>query len=61
MWSYLQTPQGPTAMVRQFPAARKLYDRALDIIPNDPDLMAQKATMYQAEGNLQEAAKLLAK
>ena len=47
--------------VRQFPAARKLYDRALDIVPNDPDLMAQKAAVYQAEGNLQEAAKLLAK
>jgi len=49
------------SMVRQFPAARKLYDRALDIIPNDPDLMAQKAAIYRAEGKLQEAAKLLAK
>src|SRR5439155_4565539 len=49
------------SMVRQFPAARKLYDRALDIAPNDLDLMAQKAAIYQAEGNLQEAAKLLAK
>src|SRR5262245_16831285 len=46
-------------VVRQFPAALKLYDRALDIIPNDPDLMADKASIYQAEGNLQEAAKLL--
>ena len=46
-------------MLRQFPAALKLYDRALDILPNDPDLMAVKATVYQAEGNLQEAAKLL--
>jgi TolB-like protein/Flp pilus assembly protein TadD len=45
--------------VRQFPAALKLYDRALDIIPNDPDLMTDKAGIYQAEGNLQEAAKLL--
>ena len=49
------------SMLRQFPAARKLYDRALDIVPNDLDLIAQKATIYQAEGNLQEAAKLLAK
>ena len=48
-------------MVRQFPAARMLYVRALDIMPDDPDLMAEKAAMYQAEGNLQEAAKLLAK
>jgi TolB-like protein/Tfp pilus assembly protein PilF len=49
------------SMVRQFPAARKLYDRSLDIVPNDLDLMAQKAAIYQAEGNLQEAANLLAK
>jgi len=47
------------SMVRQFPAALKLYDRALDIMPNDPDVMAAKASIYQAEGNLQEAAKLL--
>src|SRR5262249_23719627 len=45
-------------MMRQFPAALKMYDRALDILPNDPDLMASKAEIYQAEGKLQEAAKL---
>ena len=47
------------ANLRQFPAALKLYDRALDITPNDPDVMAAKANMYQAQGNLQEAAKFL--
>jgi serine/threonine protein kinase/Tfp pilus assembly protein PilF len=47
------------AMLRQFPAAQKLYDRALDIVPNDPDLMALKASIYQAQGNLKEAARLL--
>jgi TolB-like protein/Tfp pilus assembly protein PilF len=47
------------AMLRQFPVAVKLYDRALDVMPNDPDLISLKAGMYQAEGNLQEAAKLL--
>ena len=47
------------AILRQFPTALKLYDRALDIVPNDPDLMAIKATVYQAQGNLHEAAKLL--
>jgi len=47
------------SMVRQFPAALKLCDRALDITPNDPDLIASKAGIYQAQGNLQEAAKLL--
>ena len=45
--------------LRQFPAALKLYDRALDIMPNDPDVMASKAAVYQAQGNLQEASKLL--
>ena len=49
------------AMLRQFPAALKLYDRVLDITPNDPDAMASKAGIYQAQGNLQEAAKLLEK
>ena len=47
------------AVLRQFPTAIKLYDRALDILPNELYLTASKASMYQAEGNLQEAAKLL--
>ena len=50
---------GPTLGLRQFPAALKLYDRVLDITPNDPDAMATKARIYQAQGNLQEAARLL--
>jgi tetratricopeptide (TPR) repeat protein len=47
------------AALRQFPKAEELYDRALDIVPNELSLMALKASIYQAEGNLQEAAKLL--
>ena len=47
------------AALRQFPTALKLYDRALDILPNELSLMALKASIYQAQGNLQEAAKLL--
>ena len=47
------------AHLRQFPTALKLYDRVLDITPNDPDVMASKAKIYQAQGNLPEAAKLL--
>ena len=47
------------AMLRQFPTALKLYDRALDIIPGEPSIMALRASIYQAEGNLQEAAKSL--
>ena len=37
----------------------RLYDRALDILPNELSVMALKASIYQAEGNLQESAKLL--
>ena len=47
------------AHLRQFPTALKLYDRVLDITPNDPDVMASKAKIYQAQGNLPEAARLL--
>jgi len=43
---------------RQFPAALKLYDQALDITPNEADMM-EKASIYQRQGNLSEAAKLL--
>jgi TolB-like protein/Flp pilus assembly protein TadD len=48
------------AMLRQFPAALKTYDRVLDILPNDPDTVASEAKIYQAEGNLEQAGKLLA-
>ncbi len=45
--------------LRQFPAALKRYDQVLDITPNDQEAMATKASIYQAQGNLQEAARLL--
>jgi TolB-like protein/Tfp pilus assembly protein PilF len=48
------------AALRQFSEAEKLYDRALEIVPNELPVMALKASIYQAEGNLQEAAKLVA-
>jgi len=48
------------AMLRQFPAALKTYDRVLDILPSDPDTVASEAKVYQAEGNLEQAGKLLA-
>jgi serine/threonine protein kinase/predicted Zn-dependent protease len=47
------------AMLRQFAAALRLYDRVLDISPSDPDVIATKASIYQAQGNLQEAGRLL--
>jgi TolB-like protein/Tfp pilus assembly protein PilF/predicted Ser/Thr protein kinase len=55
----LNQTAGTYAMRRQFPAALKLYDRALDILPNDPYLTGIKARIYQAQGNLKEAANML--
>src|SRR5207249_6743282 len=46
-------------ILRQFTTALKLHDRALDIVPNDPDVMASKASIYLAEGNLEQAGKFL--
>jgi TolB-like protein/Tfp pilus assembly protein PilF len=46
-------------VLRQFPSALRIYDRVLDIIPNDPDVMSTKADIYQAQGDLQDAARLL--
>src|SRR5262249_23965458 len=45
--------------LRQFPTAVKLYDRALDISPNDPSLLAAKAVICQAECNLEQAARFV--
>jgi tetratricopeptide (TPR) repeat protein len=47
-------------MLRQFPTALKLYDRATEIITNDPDLISLKAAIYQAQGDLKHAGGLLA-
>ena len=47
------------AMLRQFSAALKHYDRALEITPNDLNLVTAKAATYQAAGNLKKAAILL--
>jgi serine/threonine protein kinase/Flp pilus assembly protein TadD len=47
------------AVLRQFPTALKLYDQVLDIIPNDPYVIATKASIHQAQGDLQQAAGFL--
>src|SRR5262245_18066216 len=47
-------------MLRRFPVALKIYDRVLDIGPKDPNTIAFEARIYQAEGNLEQAGKLLA-
>ena len=50
-WNYMD--------LRKWEAALKLADRALDIQPNDPVLMAGKAAIFLAQGNLEQAAKFL--
>src|SRR5262249_8416939 len=47
------------AMLSQFTTALERFDRAIEIIANDPDLIALKAGVYQAQGNLDQAGKLL--
>src|SRR5437773_11315061 len=46
--------------LREFPAALKTHGRVLDLFPNDPNTVASEAAIYQAEGNLEQAGKLLA-
>src|SRR5205085_3504823 len=45
---------------RQFEIARSFLDRALQIRPDDVEIKAAKAAMYQAQANLTEADKYLA-
>jgi TolB-like protein/Tfp pilus assembly protein PilF len=55
----LTTSAWTYAMLGQFPMALKRYDQATDIIANDPDLISLKGGIYQAQGNLEQAANLL--
>src|SRR5262245_50847813 len=52
----LTNAAGIYGTLRQFPTALKFYDRALDISPNEPSLLAAKAGICQAEGNLEQGA-----
>jgi serine/threonine protein kinase/Flp pilus assembly protein TadD len=47
-------------IVRRFPEALRKFDQVLDVIPDDVDILAQKAGITQAQGDLQRAAALLA-
>src|SRR2546427_6469620 len=47
-------------IVRRFPEALRKFDQVLDVIPNDLDTLAQQAGIAQAEGDLPQAAALLA-
>ena len=57
--SLLQDLANTLAEVRQYSAALKVYDQVLDIIPGNPDALAGKIRIYQAQGNLPTAAALL--
>src|SRR5437867_11470735 len=46
--------------LRRFPEALRKVDQVLNIIPDDVDALAQKASTAQLEGDLQRAAALLA-
>jgi serine/threonine protein kinase/Tfp pilus assembly protein PilF len=46
--------------LRRFPEALRKFDEVLDIMPDDQDILVQKAAVEQAQGNLQRASSLLA-
>ena len=46
--------------LRRFPEALRKLEQVLDIIPEDPDTLAAKARIAQAEGDLARASSLLA-
>jgi len=46
--------------LRRFPEALRKFDEVLDITPDDPDTLVQKAAVEQAQGDLPRASALLA-
>ena len=46
--------------LRRFPEALRKLDEGLNITPDDPDILAQKAAVAQAQGDLPRASALLA-
>ena len=46
---------------RRYPEAHAAFDRALEISPKDVGVLARHAELFQAEGRLDEAAKMLAR
>jgi TolB-like protein/Tfp pilus assembly protein PilF len=45
--------------IRKMPEARALFDRALNITPNDLGVISQKAETFLADGNVDDAWKIL--
>jgi serine/threonine protein kinase/Tfp pilus assembly protein PilF len=58
---YVLTQQANTDMIRRrFPEALRKHDQILNIIPDDVDMLALKAAIAQAQGDLPRASVLLA-
>jgi TolB-like protein/class 3 adenylate cyclase/predicted Zn-dependent protease len=49
------------SMLRRMEEAHKVIDRALNILPDEPELLASKAGLYHMQGDLQSAEPLLAR
>jgi len=47
------------SMLRDFSATEKMIDRALAIVPDDPDVLFNKAWLYRTTGNLPAARAIL--
>jgi TolB-like protein/class 3 adenylate cyclase/Tfp pilus assembly protein PilF len=46
-------------VLRRFPEALRKFDQVLNILPDDADILARKAAIAQAEGDLAKAAAIL--
>ncbi len=51
---------GTYKLLRRFPEALRKFDQVLNITPDDVDILAEKASIAQAQGDLPRAAALLA-
>jgi TolB-like protein/Tfp pilus assembly protein PilF len=58
--SLLNEHAGSYIMLRRFPEALRKVDQVLNVVPDDLDTLAIKASIAQAEGKLPKAAALLA-
>jgi len=58
--SLIANHAGLYSCLRRFPEALRKFDQVLNITPNDVAILAFKAAIAQAEGNLPRAAAILA-